>query len=91
MAQGSGDETWLASLRYALAQIRIFGAEALVISLGFDASEHEPLRYLSVTDDGFARAGEAIAATKLPCAIVQEGGYNTEVIGELLKRFLSGF
>ncbi len=91
LAQGSEDAIWLAAVTHALHEIKAFGADALVVSLGFDASEHEPLRYLSVTDDGFARAGEAIAATGLKAALVQEGGYNTEVIGHLLKRFLSGF
>lgn len=91
MEKGSGDASWLAAVRHALAAIGDFGADALVISLGFDASEREPLRYLSVTEDGFARAGALIAATRLPCALVQEGGYNTEVIGHLLERFLAGF
>ena len=88
-ARGTGDSDWLAGLAHALAAISRFGAEALVISLGFDASEHEPLRFLSVTEDGFARAAEAIGAMKLPSAIVQEGGYNTEVLGPLLQRFLT--
>jgi acetoin utilization deacetylase AcuC-like enzyme len=91
MARDTGDADWLAAIAHALAAIRTFGADALVVSLGFDASEHEPLRYLSVTEDGFARAGAAIAATGLTCALVQEGGYNTEKIGGLLTRFLSGF
>jgi acetoin utilization deacetylase AcuC-like enzyme len=91
MAKGSGDTDWLAAIDHALAAIRRFGADAMVVSLGFDASEDEPLRYLSVTQAGFARAGEKIAATGLKCALVQEGGYNTEVIGRLLERFVSAF
>jgi acetoin utilization deacetylase AcuC-like enzyme len=91
MAKGSGDTDWLAAVTHSLAEINRFGADALVISLGFDASEHEPLHFLSVTEDGFARAGEAIAATGLKSALIQEGGYNTAVIGRLLERFLSAF
>jgi acetoin utilization deacetylase AcuC-like enzyme len=91
LAKGSGDRDWLAAIDHALARIGVFGADALVISLGFDASEHEPLRFLSVTDDGFARAGAAVAATGLKAAIVQEGGYNTAIIGALLERFLGCF
>ena len=89
-AQGTGDADWLAGLSHVLAAIRDFGAEALVISLGFDASEHEPLHFLSVTEAGFAAAGEAIGGMGLPCAVIQEGGYNTNVIGTLLERFLAG-
>ena len=91
LAIGTGDEGWLAALTRGLAAIRGFRADALVVSLGFDASEHEPLNALSVTADGFARAGEAIGGLALPTALVQEGGYNTGLIGALLTRFLNGF
>jgi acetoin utilization deacetylase AcuC-like enzyme len=90
LAMGTGDAVWLDALARALDAIRRFGADALVLSLGFDASEQEPLRFLSVTEDGFARAGAAIGALRLPCAVIQEGGYNTDVIGALLQRFLDG-
>jgi acetoin utilization deacetylase AcuC-like enzyme len=88
---GSGDDAWLAALASGLDAIRGFQPDALVVSLGFDASEHEPLNALAVTADGFARAGERIGGLGLPTAIVQEGGYNTSVLGALLARFLGGF
>ena len=88
---GTGDEHWLEAVAAGIGRIRAFGADALVVSLGFDASEHEPLAALRVTEDGFARAGGAIAGLRLPAAIVQEGGYNTEVIGGLLARFLGAW
>ena len=88
---GSGDDIWLAALDAGIHAIRDFRGDALVVSLSFDASEHEPLNALSVTEDGFARAGERIGALGVPTAIIQEGGYNTSVLGELLARFLVGF
>lgn len=88
---GTADEAWLEAVAAGIARIRAFGAEALVVSLGFDASEHEPLAALRVTEEGFAHAGAAIAALGLPSAIIQEGGYNTEVIGTLLARFLGAW
>ncbi|WP_043836486.1 histone deacetylase family protein [Muricoccus aerilatus] len=88
---GTGDEHWLEAVAAGIARVRAYGAEALVVSLGFDASEHEPLAALRVTEEGFARAGAAIAGLRLPAAIVQEGGYNTEVIGGLLARFLGAW
>lgn len=90
-AFGTGDEVWLTALDHAIAAIRAFGAEALVVPLGFDASEFEPLAALNVTADGFARAGAAIGALRLPSAICQEGGYQVEILGGLLQRFLTGF
>ena len=88
LAQGSGDAVWLGAIQSALAFIAGHKVDALVLSLGFDASIDEPLNYLSVTADGFARAAAMIAATRLPCAIVQEGGYNLDVIGGLLHTFI---
>jgi acetoin utilization deacetylase AcuC-like enzyme len=90
LAFGSDDETWLAAISDGLTAITRFGAEALVISLGFDASKDEPLASLLVTEDGFARAGAAIGGLPVPSVVVQEGGYNTDVIGGLLIRFLGG-
>jgi acetoin utilization deacetylase AcuC-like enzyme len=91
LAKGSGDAAWLDALRYAFAAIRDVRADALVVALGFDASEHEPLGYLSVTEDGFAKAGAMIGGLNLPTAITQEGGYNVDMIGTLLERFLKGW
>lgn len=91
LALGTQDGPWLAALDDGIAAIRAFGAEALVVPLGFDASEHEPLAALRVTADGFARAGSAIRGLGLPTCITQEGGYNVDVIGGLLTRFLAGF
>ena len=91
LARGSGDAPWLAALAHGIGAIQRFGAEALVVSLGFDASEHEPLNFLAVTADGFARAGEAIGAMHLPTVLVQEGGYDAMRLGTLLQRFLGGY
>jgi acetoin utilization deacetylase AcuC-like enzyme len=88
---GTGDERWLAAIGDGLAAIRDFGAEAMVVSLGFDASEHEPLAALHVSEDGFARAGALIGGARIRSAIIQEGGYNVQVIGRLLERFLGAF
>ncbi len=91
LPQGAGDEPWLGALADGLSAIRGFGPDALVLSLGFDASEHEPLGFLRVTADGFARAGALIAGLGIPTAIVQEGGYNTDLLGALLERTLRPF
>ena len=91
LAQGTEDDGWLAAVGAGLDAIRRFRADALVLSLGFDASVAEPLSFLRVTADGFARAAEMTAALRLPTAIVQEGGYNTDVIGGLLARVLGAF
>lgn len=91
LPMGTGDAGWLDAIAAGVAAIRGFRADALVLSLGFDASADEPLAALTVTPDGFCRAGAAAAGLRLPTAIVQEGGYNVGLIGALLGRFLEGF
>jgi acetoin utilization deacetylase AcuC-like enzyme len=89
--RGADDRAWLDSLDDGLQLIRHLRVDALVLSLGFDASRDEPLGFLAVSEEGFARAGSAIGALRLPTAIVQEGGYNCDVIGALLRAFIEAF
>jgi acetoin utilization deacetylase AcuC-like enzyme len=91
LPQHTGDDAWLAAIAHGIERLRRCGVEALVVSLGFDASVDEPLSFLAVTADGFARAGAAIRGLGVPCVLVQEGGYNVALLGVLLARFLEGF
>ena len=90
LPQGTGDAGWLEAVAQGVEAQRRCGIDALVVSLGFDASKDEPLNFLAVTADGFARAGALIAGLGVPCAVVQEGGYNVSLLGVLLARFLEG-
>ncbi|MDP3897096.1 MAG: histone deacetylase family protein, partial [Mesorhizobium sp.] len=91
LARKSGDAEFLAALESALRRIRAFAPDALVVALGLDAFEGDPFGGLSVTTDGFARIGEAIAGLGLPSVIVQEGGYLCDELGANLTSFLTGF
>jgi acetoin utilization deacetylase AcuC-like enzyme len=91
LAPGSGDGEMLATLDTALAAIRRYGPEALVVSLGFDASEHDPLGILKVTGAGFAEIARRIAGADLPTVLIQEGGYMSAALGDNLARFLVAF
>ena len=88
---GTGDEGFLAALDQAAAQIRAFAPGALVVALGLDASETDPLKGLAVTTEGFRRIGAALAEIGLPSVLVQEGGYLSPVLGENLRAILAGF
>jgi acetoin utilization deacetylase AcuC-like enzyme len=89
LPMGTDDAGWLEAIARGVAAIEAAKPDALVISLGFDASKDEPLAAFRVTEDGFARAAERIAMLRRPAAVIQEGGYNTDVIGRLLERFLT--
>lgn len=78
---GSGDGPFLDVLDVALAGIRGFSPQALVLSLGVDASVHDPHGRHAVSDEGFRRMAERIASLHLPTVIVQEGGYASAELG----------
>jgi acetoin utilization deacetylase AcuC-like enzyme len=89
--RGSGDETYLEVLESALVRLRAFRPGALVVALGLDAFEGDPLAGLAVTTAGFARIAAAIATLELPTVLVQEGGYLCDALGENLVSFLSSW
>ena len=88
---GTGDDAYMTALADAKKTIEAFAPGALVVALGLDASEHDPLKGMSITTDGFKRIGAAIAQIGLPTVIVQEGGYLSDVLGDNLTAFLAGF
>ena len=91
LALGTGDDGYQDALAAAAGMIRAFAPGALVVALGLDASEHDPLAGLAVTTDGFRRIGAALARLGLPTVLVQEGGYLSDVLGPNLTAVLAGF
>ncbi|MBN8940512.1 MAG: histone deacetylase family protein [Rhizobiales bacterium] len=85
---GSGDGPFLDALAVALDGIGRFAPEALVLSLGVDASVHDPHGRHTVSDGGFRRMAEHVAALKLPTVIVQEGGYASAQLGTIVADIL---
>ncbi|MDE4306200.1 histone deacetylase family protein [Phaeobacter gallaeciensis] len=85
------DEAWLEAIAASLEAIAAFQPGALMVSLGLDAHENDPLLGMKVSFDGFRRAGEMIAAAGYPTVLVQEGGYLSPDLTTSLASFLSGF
>lgn len=91
LPRGTADQGFLDALEVGLERVRMFAADTLVIALGLDAFEGDPLAGLAVSTAGFAGIGRACASLKLPTVIVQEGGYLCAELGDNLASFLSGF
>lgn len=85
------DDDWLRAIDTGLERIAGFAPGALVLSLGLDAHESDPLKGMRVTWDGFTRAGRRIAAAGYPTVLVQEGGYLSPDLTTSLTSFLTGF
>ena len=88
---GTVNDGFVAAIDRGLAAIRQFGADVLIISLGFDAQAGDPTANLAVTADGFREIGKHIGAFDTPVLLVQEGGYLVEKLAENLEAFLGGF
>lgn len=91
LPRGTGDDAFLAELDSALATVRGFSPDVLVVALGLDASEHDPLAFLGITTEGFRRIGAALGAMGMPTVLVQEGGYLSDHLGANLAAALAGF
>jgi acetoin utilization deacetylase AcuC-like enzyme len=91
LPKGTGDDDYIKAIGEAEKTIRAFAPGALVVALGLDASEHDPLAGLAVTTAGFRRIGAAIARLGLPTVFAQEGGYLSDILGANLTAVLGGF
>ncbi len=89
LEQGQGEPEVMARLDQAIAAITDFGAEALVVSLGFDMAADDPLAAVKVYPQGFAEMGRKISAMGLPTVLVQEGGYLGPSLAENARSFLT--
>ena len=89
--KGTDDAEYLSTLEEALSLIRKFGAKYLVLSAGMDIYAEDPLGTIKVTTDGIREIGKRISALDLPTAIIMEGGYANEVLGENIVSLLREF
>jgi acetoin utilization deacetylase AcuC-like enzyme len=91
MKPGTGYDLWGNVLNDALENIRKFGAEVLVVSLGVDTFETDPISFFKLKSDDFTTYGAAIASLGLPTHFVMEGGYDIDEIGLNTVNVLQGF
>lgn len=79
------------ALHVACSALQRYLPEALVVSLGVDTYQDDPLSRFRLPTTAFPRLGQAIAALGMPTLFVQEGGYVCEGLGENVTAVLSGF
>ena len=91
MAPGIHFKTWSSALEDACKKIRNYAPDALVISLGVDTFEHDPISFFKLTSDDFKRYGAIIARLNLPTLFIMEGGYAVEEIGINTVNVLQGY
>ncbi|MEO1328641.1 MAG: histone deacetylase family protein [Pseudomonadota bacterium] len=90
LAKGAAWDAWSGALDQACARIEAFGAAALVVSLGVDAYEGDPISQFRLTGEDFIRMGARIGGLRRPTVLVMEGGYAVEAIGVNVANALEG-
>jgi acetoin utilization deacetylase AcuC-like enzyme len=80
MPAGTEWDTYSPALTAALATVRKFGPDGVILSLGVDTASEDPDAFRLVAGD-YPRIGAAIAALDRPTLVVQEGGYCLDVLG----------
>ena len=84
-------EAWAQAFETAALKVEEFGAECLVIALGVDTFEDDPISKFKLTTEDYLDMGKRIEAIGLPTVIVMEGGYDVGPIGQNVFNVLKGF
>ena len=91
LPRGTGFAAWRAALADALQGIRAYGAEALVVSLGMDTFEGDPISGFTLQSADYLHVGADLARAGLPTVFVFEGGYAVAEVGVNTVNVLEGF
>lgn len=82
---------WSHALRQALDAVHRYRADALVVALGVDTFEGDPISRFQLRSADYLKVGQAIADAGLPTVFVLEGGYAVAEVGVNVVNVLEGF
>ncbi|HMC16378.1 MAG TPA: histone deacetylase family protein, partial [Albitalea sp.] len=91
LPRGSSFERWRQALLQALAEVRQQRADALVVPLGVDTFEGDPISGFGLRSGDFVEVGRMLASAGLPTVFVMEGGYAVADMGANVVNVLDGF
>jgi len=83
-------ESYQRVLRDSLKHIKRFTPKFLVIALGLDTAKEDPTGSWGLVAKDFENIGGILGALRFPTLVVQEGGYDTRVLGINARQFLAG-
>ena len=84
------NEKYHKTLAETLKRIRRFRPAFIVVPLGLDTAREDPTGTWTLEADDFEAVGEAIGSLQRPTLVVQEGGYDTRVLGTNALHFFKG-
>ncbi|KAF8531225.1 hypothetical protein JB92DRAFT_3081003 [Gautieria morchelliformis] len=89
--RSTGDAEYQVALQRALEEIRLYDPVYLIVSLGVDTFENDPICEFRLSTEGYVPIGRAVAALEKPTLFVLEGGYDLGTLGLNVRAVLEGF
>jgi acetoin utilization deacetylase AcuC-like enzyme len=87
----TGLDGYATALAAGLERVAAFEPDApIVVSLGFDTFERDPIGDLALATGDYAELGRMIGRLGAPVVAIQEGGYAVDAIGANAVAFLGG-
>lgn len=84
------NEKYHQTITEALKRIQRFKPAFLVVPLGLDTAREDPTGTWTLESFDFEAIGNAIGSLRRPTLVVQEGGYDTRVLGTNALHFFKG-
>jgi len=78
------------SLSRVIDRVRRFRPDFLIIALGLDTAKGDPTGTWDLVGADFEENGAMIGRMLLPTLVVQEGGYDSRVLGSNARRYFKG-
>lgn len=91
LPEGCTYDQWSTALKSGLKHIKNYAPDVLVVSLGVDTFENDPISFFKLQTQDFLHYGALLSGTKLPTVFVMEGGYAVAEIGINAVNVLKGF
>lgn len=91
LAAGTDFAGWSEALEQGLAAIGRFKPDALVIALGVDTYEGDPISKFKLRSADYLKVGARLARLGLPAVFTMEGGYAVAEVGANVANVLEGY
>ena len=85
------NQFWSQALDQTCNDISSFRPDVLIISLGVDIYENDPISFFKLKSENFVNIGQKLAKLKVPTLFIMEGGYAVQEIGVNTVNTLKGF
>ena len=91
LPRGTGFMPWIRTLDQALDAVARFKATALVVPMGLDTFEGDPISGFTLQTNDYGTVGRRLADADLPTVFTFEGGYAVDAVGVNAVNLLEGF